>query len=961
MFRYRRYRSFLAFTVIAVFGFYYFYGFTDWETASALGAGSLRLSDLKTPAPVAYDSPEQEHVPEHEHVIDPEKPLKFPPPEPTKEVKEAAPKTESPAPKSTEAAHTLPSPPATATSSKLATSVVSSKTITTTSSKVAVAKPDRIPPAKIGHGDRPIVPVVADPTLPAIHWEKQPEHFPVTSTIQIPRGSPKAIPRIQHKFGKETEEEASDRKHKLKAIKAAAAHAWSGYKDSAWLHDEVTPLTGRFKDPFCGWAATMVDALDTLWIMGMKEEFEEAVKAVGELDFTTSTRKDIPLFETTIRYLGGLIAAYDVSNAKYKVLLDKAVELAEVLMGAFDTPNRMPVTYYRWMPTFASQPHRAGTRVVLAELGSLSVEFTRLAQLTMEPKYYDAIDRITDALQEWQNAVNGTLLPGMWPVHVDATGCEKPKQFHDGTTGPTSKKLRPEENHHYHNGPVTIDKVGEQDALEAERKLDTAKTAQLDKVTVGQKSKDLAATSDSSDEEPVSGSKADKVTMTGTKDSAVQQDAPLQAGTPGKDKIKAWGDPIEEGSLDSKADKAKLLDSGNKASVVDSPHAAASAGKSKIIGWDDPIEEGSIDSKDSKSDLLRKENGYSYEKRQLDGDLSQGRRPANKEPALSDISFEDLEKVKDQSEVSNKPAPSKQSEVCIPRGLVSSNGHGSDRFTLGGMSDSTYEYLPKQWLLLGGLEDKYRTMYQKSMDAVIDKLLFRPMTPDNLDILVSGDYLAYDHPDIHGDTGTLKAEGAHLTCFAGGMFAMGAKIFDREQDLAIGAKLTEGCIWAYNSTTTGIMPEQLLLMPCEDEHDCQWNKTKYWDALDPYRATRTSTQKAAGHMPAMLPPVAQNMALDETAQTDTAPHTPTPARPGLLKRQHDEHDATIPAPKPHAGAPVGSRVQDAAPPAPLSEDNSVALTPPPPPTHEEFVASRIAEERLPPGVLRLTSKKYILR
>jgi mannosyl-oligosaccharide alpha-1,2-mannosidase len=56
------------------------------------------------------------------------------------------------------------------------------------------------------------------------------------------------------------------------------------------------------------------------------------------------------LFETTIRYLGGLLAAYDISDKKYPNLLNKAVELAEILISAFDTPNRMPETYYYWRP-----------------------------------------------------------------------------------------------------------------------------------------------------------------------------------------------------------------------------------------------------------------------------------------------------------------------------------------------------------------------------------------------------------------------------------------------------------------------------------------------------------------------------------------------------------------------------------------------------------------------------------
>ena len=68
-----------------------------------------------------------------------------------------------------------------------------------------------------------------------------------------------------------------------------------------------------------------------------------------------------------------------------------------------------------------SQPHRASTNAVLAEIGSLSMEFTRLAQITQENKYYDAIARITNELEIMQN---NTKLPGMWPLKIDASGCK---------------------------------------------------------------------------------------------------------------------------------------------------------------------------------------------------------------------------------------------------------------------------------------------------------------------------------------------------------------------------------------------------------------------------------------------------------------------------------------------------------------------------------------------------------
>lgn len=282
-------------------------------------------------------------------------------------------------------------------------------------------------------GILPVTPpgVLDEESLPAevasttVHWQRQSERYPVPteSLIHLPTGKSVKIPRIQHAFDDETTDAKISREKRQTFVKQEFQKAWKGYKKHAWLHDELSPVSGKFRDPFCGWAATLVDTLDTLWIMGLEDEFEEAVKTVDLIDFTTSPRMDIPMFETTIRYLGGLIAAFDVSGEKYKSLLVKAVELAEVLMGAFDTPNRMPILYYKWAPDFASQPHRASPHSNLAELGSLCMEFTRLAQLTHDTRYYDAVARVTIALSEWQD--RGTTLNGVFPEVVDASGCNR--------------------------------------------------------------------------------------------------------------------------------------------------------------------------------------------------------------------------------------------------------------------------------------------------------------------------------------------------------------------------------------------------------------------------------------------------------------------------------------------------------------------------------------------------------
>ena len=156
-----------------------------------------------------------------------------------------------------------------------------------------------------------------------------------------------------------------------------------------------------------------MDSLDTLWIMDMKHDFNHAVRHVATIDWDESTSGLCSLFETTIRFLGGLLSAYDLSHER--VLLDKAIELGEMLYAGFDTKNHMPVN------SFDFRLARLGKLVVstneaTAAAGSLSLEFTRLSQLTGDPKYYDAIDGVKKALEKTQDS---TKLPGMWPVFVD--------------------------------------------------------------------------------------------------------------------------------------------------------------------------------------------------------------------------------------------------------------------------------------------------------------------------------------------------------------------------------------------------------------------------------------------------------------------------------------------------------------------------------------------------------------
>lgn len=339
------------------------------------------------------------------------------------------------------------------------------------------------------------------------------------------------------------------------------------------MQDELSPLDGGSAQAFGGWAATLVDTLDTLWIMGMKDEFDEAVDAAKDIDFNSTSESMLNVFETTIRYLGGFLGAYDLTGGKYPVLLQKATEVGDLLYCAFDTPNRMPVTKWYWQQALEGAQQTAGTATLIAEIGSLTLEFTRLSQLTGNLKYYDAVKRILD---EFEKSQSDTSLPGLWPTIMNA----------------------------------------------------------------------------------------------------------------------------------------------------------------------------------------------------------------------HDVTFQD------------------------------------NSYTLSSMADSWYEYLPKQHILLGGRddEDQLKNMYDFAMTTAINNIFFQPMVPDNKDILVSGAVT------VDSNTRTrLSPEGQHLGCYAGGMVAIGAKIFDKSEQMNTARKLVDGCIWAYDNMPSGIMPEQFFMVPCEMNSDCQWDEKK-WEA-----------------------------------------------------------------------------------------------------------------------------------
>lgn len=166
-----------------------------------------------------------------------------------------------------------------------------------------------------------------------------------------------------------------NKKQLANQVKAEFLHAWNGYKKYAWGNDDLKPLSKSYKN----WyeqtlLMTPVDSLDSLYLLGFKAEADKTRKYITE---NLSFDKDIYVqnFEITIRLLGGLLSAYQMTGDKK--LLNLADDLGTRLLPVFNSPTGMPYRYVN-LKTGKTRGEVSNP----AETGTLLIEFGTLSKLT---------------------------------------------------------------------------------------------------------------------------------------------------------------------------------------------------------------------------------------------------------------------------------------------------------------------------------------------------------------------------------------------------------------------------------------------------------------------------------------------------------------------------------------------------------------------------------------------------
>lgn len=110
-------------------------------------------------------------------------------------------------------------------------------------------------------------------------------------------------------------------RERREAVVEAFRHAWKGYKAHAWGQDHLRPMS-RTGHTWFGLGLTIIDGMDTMYLMGLHEELAAAREWVAN-SLQLSQKRDVNLFETTIRVLGGLLSMHTLT--KDQLYLDKAV------------------------------------------------------------------------------------------------------------------------------------------------------------------------------------------------------------------------------------------------------------------------------------------------------------------------------------------------------------------------------------------------------------------------------------------------------------------------------------------------------------------------------------------------------------------------------------------------------------------------------------------------------------
>lgn len=216
---------------------------------------------------------------------------------------------------------------------------------------------------------------------------------------------------------------------RLDGVKEAFQRSWDGYYKYAFPNDSLKPISKGYDNDRNGWGASAVDAISTALIMENDEVIQQVVDHIKTINFNETVQggESVSLFETTIRYLGGMLSAYDfltgpfegkIDKDSVQAILDQAVNLADLLSIAFDTPSGVPINNLIFNGPDGPVTSNDTTNGI-ATIGTLILEWTRLSDLTGDDKYAKLTRAGEEYLLQVKNPEVGEPYPGLIGTDVN--------------------------------------------------------------------------------------------------------------------------------------------------------------------------------------------------------------------------------------------------------------------------------------------------------------------------------------------------------------------------------------------------------------------------------------------------------------------------------------------------------------------------------------------------------------
>lgn len=173
----------------------------------------------------------------------------------------------------------------------------------------------------------------------------------------------------------------SEQEARRLAVRSAMQFAWENYQQRALASDEQTQRS---------WAgtSTLVSAMDTLWIMGLTDEFDRARDFVaGNMSIAELTQNGDPVLvhQTVAQVVGGLLGSYELTGDD--LFKTKAQEIMEVLLPAYNEQSGVFSALYNPKTNERKDLAGMGKRAFIASLGSLQLELRYLSDITGDPKF----------------------------------------------------------------------------------------------------------------------------------------------------------------------------------------------------------------------------------------------------------------------------------------------------------------------------------------------------------------------------------------------------------------------------------------------------------------------------------------------------------------------------------------------------------------------------------------------